>query len=572
MKHFLNEIEVSPDNRLDVNIVSDFTGNPNILSLGVNTLRFSREAKEMILQHIQDNGVFVGIPYRIELANGINLNCYIDLCDNMVIRDHHIEVNVKRRDSKDNFDERAKGASYEYLSSVGVEFETIEIPYYIVPDNQLEQGLILVVSTYIMTEATVKAGMELADAIGDLTEATTPAVGGAGPSVVIGAIISASIRAIARAIYFALLLVALIEMATQLLTLLFPPQRKLKGIKYDKLLKDSCAYLGYDFQSSIFQQESGWTILPVPLIHNRQGIFETLPDAFVGAFNKGYPSSSDTIFTIAQAFDAAEIMFNARTFIHNGVVRLERRDWLQNNAPANIIPALSNQNERSDEYTYNTEDIWKRYYIHYQLDSTDLNTMDKIYDIHDAEYSTEVSSVAPNDLKMVKGLNDVSIPFSLGARKGQLNWLELMGKKYLELVDAVAGIFGQETNFASQIGDRTNSLVVSSQFFSVTKILYTTNGRQSENFGDFVSAKHLWDKYHSINAIQNNAWEIHKTTRIRLTQEEFLTLNNQNWIDIDGIRCEILRIEWIDEKSFASITYRKPSTYPSNRVTTLTIN
>jgi hypothetical protein len=49
-------------------------------------------------------------------------------------------------------------------------------------------------------------------------------------------------------------------------------------------------------------------------------------------------------------------------------------------------------------------------------------------------------------------------------------------------------------------------------------------------------------------------------------------LLNNNYAEIGGVNCEILQLEWIDEKSLATITYRIPDNYAAGKVTTLVIN
>jgi hypothetical protein len=175
-------------------------------------------------------------------------------------------------------------------------------------------------------------------------------------------------------------------------------------------------------------------------------------------------------------------------------------------------------------------------------------------------------------LVTIKGLQDVSPPFSLGQRKDELNWLEKQAKELFELIDEVSGVFGGGTNLAAKIDARVGVMVISQNFFSVTKLLYTVAGKQPANFKNFVSAKSLWDKYHYINQIQLNSWKIKSSVRLRIMEEDFVTLLNNNYAEIDGVNCEILQLEWIDEKSLATITYRIPDNYASGKVTTLTIN
>ena len=60
--------------------------------------------------------------------------------------------------------------------------------------------------------------------------------------------------------------------------------------------------------------------------------------------------------------------------------------------------------------------------------------------------------------------------------------------------------------------------------------------------------------------------------RIRISSQDFVSLLNNNFAFINGVLCEILRLEWIDEKSYAEITYREPNNWAGGKVETITID
>ena len=153
-----------------------------------------------------------------------------------------------------------------------------------------------------------------------------------------------------------------------------------------------------------------------------------------------------------------------------------------------------------------------------------------------------------------------------------MNWLERQAKKFFELVDQLTSAFGGGTNFAAQIQARVGVLVISQNFFTSTKLLYTVGGKQQQDFMDYVSAQALWNKFHYIEQIVLNDFQIKSDARLRLTNEQFVSLLDNNYAEIEGETCEILRMEWIDEKSQALITYKKPNNYADGKVYTLTIN
>lgn len=587
MRHYINGVEVTPRNRTEIGVVSDFSGNPEVLSLNVDSVILPREAKDIIDLHIASFGLFQAIPYKVTMDGGISLEYFIDLTDDIKVRQHEFEVKLKRRRYLDDFRSQADGLSFEYLASQwpALQYKIRTVPYFIVKDNQAEQTLQLAIASYVMTRELISAIRDTSTAIANLVEAATPITGlsPAGPVISYnwGAIIRASLIAAAQIVYTAALLVAVIKLGTQLLFTLFPPKRNLLGISFNNLLKEACQYLGYSYASATIADD--WVICPVPLTRGTDSIFDQVVSLLSPAYNKGYPSSSDSTPTLGSFIEALETMFNARLLVSNGLVRIERRDWLQNQSTATPIPSLSLQGERDDEYTYQTtnSEIWKRYYIHYQVDFTDLHTCEQeMYNAHDAEYSTELTQpIADPNLNLVRGLNDVSVPFALARRKDKLTIVEVLGKALLSVVDAISGIFGGGTSFVAQINSRKDAIRISQQYFAVTKVMWAKEGQfatggyvQAPDYLDYCSASALWDNFHNINAIQSNDWILFENVRVRLTAQDFVTLQSNNFVLMDGELVEILKIEWVDEKSWAQVSYRKRGYWANGKTNVIKIN
>jgi hypothetical protein len=473
--------------------------------------------------------------------------------------------------ANDCFYSNADGTSFELMLKKGVNFPTFNVPYVVVKDNQIELGVSLSLSLFVMTKELIQAVREVQEGIAEIVQATTPNLG-VTPTIDTGDVIALYIKLAARIAYFVAIALAIIDLATQLFMLIFPPIRYLKACKLNDLLEIGCSFLGYQFQSSTLNQYSNYTILPVPLIRNRDSIFDITPDQLIPPFNKGVPSSSDTVSTLGALMKAAETIVNGETRVVNGVVRLERWDYYQNATTNQILPALNLQTERDDSYSFNVDDIWKRYYIHYNLDLGDLHTLDKMYDFHDAEYSTEATNYINSDLISIKGLNDVNPPFALGRRKNSFTYLELLAKAFFNLIDNITGVFGNGTSFEAQIDKRLGVLMVGQSFFTQTKLLWTVGGKQTGDYLNYVSAKSLWNNFHYLNQIQLRDAIVKNDARVMLTGAEFVTLLNNNYALIDGQTCEILKIEFIDETHYAQISYKIPNDYATGRVYTLIIN
>lgn len=579
MRHLLNGIEVSPRNRDSIGVVSDFTGDPDVLSLNVDSVILPREANQYIKTWIQNNGLFIGIPYTVEMDGNISLDYYIDLSDSSakpVIRQHEIEVKLKRRNGSDTFWERARGTSFDLMVKDNPNyFDEKRVGYIVVRDDAAMMALQLSTSIFIMTVQLYNAIKDFADRTAETT--TTP--------------LQAALKWAIQIIYWISLLSAIITLMSQLFPILFPRIKYFKGLYYSEIFNKGCQFLGYTALPSdtIFNLQPGWLTLPVPLNEDNDSFFDSISNDLADPKNKATCSASDTTPTFGAWLDEVLKQFNAKLFIDptNKTVRLERRDWLDTQTPLQIDPALNIQPDRDEQFTYNTEETWKRYYIAYTLDYTDTHTVDgKMFARHQAEYSTENNVPTVNaDLVTIKGLNEVRINFSMGAPKGKLSFIEVLAIPFCIITDTITGVFasfgvGNGTNYYAQILDRVNVLKVSNEYFGITKSLYVKQAPAGGNkvsldtqfFDTRYSATALWDQFHYINFIANNDFIIHEEARIRLRQSQFVSLQNSNYIFTNNKWCEVLKIEWIDEKSDAKITYKEPLDWANGKVFLQKIN
>ena len=569
MKHYLSGVEIAPRNVLDIGLITDYTGNPEMLQVDTDTIVLPREAREIIMQHVATQGVFEGIPYTIELGS-LQLDYYVDLTENLTIRDYEVEVKIKKRKGFDNFFENADGLSFELMAKKGVNFNFVDIPYLIIPDNQVEIALTLSLATYSLTKEAIQATRDLISATEKLIRAVTPNAS-IPPVPPIGEIIALSIAVVAQLAYTLAIYAALVKLIRQLQELIFPKVRYYKGATIKELVKKGCEYLGYTLDSNLLNSWDKLTLMPVPLTKGKKSIFSFIQNDLNFSFTKGYPTAQDTVSTLGELINAVEAWFNAKTKVLNGVVQIERRDYWKNISINTTIPALNLQTDRQSEYFFNTDEAWKRTYIHYQVDYSDTNTVD-FFDPTDAEYSTEPLNVINEDLVSIRGFNDVNIPFALGVRKGRLSYIEIFGRTFLQLADSIIGLFGVDTNFTSLITDRLGVTQLSSQFYGVTKVLYAVNGRQPSNYVDKIKASNIYNLYHKINEINVNGYKVYNEVPIQLNEKEFINLLDNNYLYINGALCEVLTLRFTDERSKAIITYREPFNYADGKVQILTIN
>lgn len=571
MRHYINGIEVTPRNIGKIGIRSVFTNRIDELSSDVDSISLALEDYNNIIKpHIINVGFFEGLPYDMVMNSGVTLNYYINFKETPIFRDYDVELKLKKRGGSDQFWDNANSTSFELISSKGYGFSTFDVPYIIVKDNQAEMAISLAITLYLMVKEAIEATKQLISSISDLIGSITPNVG-LGVTFDIGDIITTVIKVIFQIAYLALLLTAIVNLSKQLFELLFPKIRYFSACKAKELLTVGCAFLGYNFSSTLLDSLSGLTVLPKPLKKQSKKWFDFNQNDLNLAFNKGYPTASDTIPTVGRALEVFRNAVNGRVRIIGNTVHLERRDYWASVSQNQLVPSLVLQDTRQDEYTVNTDEAWKRYFIAYQSDISDLHTYDNFEGV-DAEYSAEPVSVTNQDLVSITGLVEVNIPFALGARKNSLNWLEELAKALFKQIDSVINTFGGNSSLVSKIQNRIGVLMISQQYFNTTKLLYTVAGKQPADYLTKIRASALWDQFHSINRIEVNGFKIREGVPISVTDEDFVSLIDNNYFDANGVMMEIDEFDYIEDDFKITAKYREPYNYAQGKIQTLQIN
>jgi hypothetical protein len=289
------------------------------------------------------------------------------------------------------------------------------------------------------------------------------------------------------------------------------------------------------------------------------------------AFNETFPTANDTTPTLGSLIEYVKLKFNARVREINGTIHIERRDYWQSTASLELKKSLVDQDRGSDVFRYNTDQAWKRYYLGYQSDISDLHTYDS-FDSVDCEYSAEpVSAVNLNYVK-IQGNVVINIPFCLGARKNDLNWLENFVLSVFQFIDSLLDIFGVNSSLASSIENSIGDLIISQQYFQTTKLLYLVGTKQPENYLTKIGANAIYQNYHAINQIENNGYLIRENVIFDISQNDLVNLLNNNFVIIEGLVCELMEFEYIEENSKLIATYKEPNNYAQGKVKTILIN
>jgi len=560
-KHFIKDIEIRPENADTIGFKFDWTGDILEAELSVDSILLVTDAKKIVLDHIATLGIYEGIPYRAEVfnprtGNTVTLEYFIDLTDNPTISgagDSAIEVKIMRRKAVDWFKKNANGLSFELVNKRSA-IPVIDIPYVIIPENIGELLIMLTIMTLSLYKALLDALDVLEQAVKGLVGAIANLIASPLSAANVLRVVFAVLRLAVAVLYVALIVIALIDTVTKIIQTIFPSIRNFKGTYFKTLLESGCAHLNYTFSSQLIDAISGLTHLPVPMRKTSNSIWNTVFGLENGLNIKGYPTANDTTPTLGTLIDALEIMLNAKLRVTGSVVHLERRDFWANNAGVTIKNTLNIQSKRENEWTYNLGETWKRYYLHYLIDQSDTHTLDNIEGTG-VEYSTEPVTVVNADLVNITGLADMAIPFAHGVRKNNLNKIEEEAKKMAKFADNSINLLGGNSNLVGLIDSRIGVTQISQQYFTVSKILYTVNGRQPENYLDVIGANPVYNNYHIINQVKENFKRIYSSS-IPFSTDNFETFLDSNYVnDEDGSELEVLTMEWINESKTAQLEY-----------------
>jgi len=574
-RHYINGKDFGePRSWQGLVIKKDFINSNEEININISDLDFVLEANTYLRKRIFDGlnggvGIFEGEPYSIvvgeESSPIYTFDGYLDFTDNLqMIGNEEIICSLKQRKQSDWLNDVADSFSFAYLYSKGVvnSGDYTKVPYVInyIPDGV--QLILLSISLYMMTKELIENTYAIAESIGDITDAVTPVIGvGVGFGAVavtawdLGNFILTALKLVARIIYTIAIVIAIKELIEQIFDQILPAKRDHLGMTFRKMFEKSCSYLGLTFESSITELE--WVYIPKK---DKKG----------GESGEvGYPDNESPLNTFGDLIREMKKMFNAEYSIQNGVFKFERRDKLESQS-SYVIPNFFNDQDRLlDVSNFNTDEMVANYNIAFSYDIQDLNTLD------DKTGRLFQAIIRPNnsineDLVNIKGLSEVSLPYSLGKTKTSLTGVEELAKDLGSFVDRLTGIFGGGTNFANQIESRIGSMLMSSHFITNAKVVKMNGSSLARNQRGEINASMLWNNYHFINSFAevngvHNQFYLIDGVEVPMSLNDFAYILESNKVkDVDGNDVEIDYMEYTPHNGKAILNIRINKKYTNN--------
>ena len=190
IRHLINGQDYGePRNWQDLEITVDWLNKKESGAINVSDLSFVGEANEYLQQRIMNGlsggvGIFEGEPYEIRVGDVNNpaftFKGYLDFTEEMtVLGGEEITCSLKKETGEDWLNDVADSFSFAYLHDQGIitDGDFVKVPYVInyIPDGM--QLIVLSMSIYMMTKELIENIQNIAEAVADITDASTPVIG-----------------------------------------------------------------------------------------------------------------------------------------------------------------------------------------------------------------------------------------------------------------------------------------------------------------------------------------------------------------------------------------------------------
>ena len=435
------------------------------------------------------------------------------------------------------------------------------VGYQVLPNDATGQALTCSITLFSIGVSIGQQVKEIAETAKEFASAISYA-----PFAVQGKLVEAGIKLVIQIAFVAVLVYQALKLIQRMVELILPKVRYFNVCTFLDLLQKGCQQLGYGFKSSILEGDyKNMVLLPVPRNKERNKWYEVFQNDLDQSFQNGFPSATDSTPTLGTLISAVESMFNAKTRVVNGLVQIERWDFWLDKSTSNINSSLVLQSEAQNSYSYDFSRLFKRYLIQYSTDYSDLNTIDR-FEIGNSEYSLERTNIVNQDLNLIKGLTDINIPFALATSKNKFTWLEKLFSETFKFIDKLAS-----SNLSGK-KSKLGYIQLSQQYFSNTKVLIHDGSEKMDGNNDLLlNPSTLWNNFHYINNPFIYQWIIKENVKIPMNSEIFLELLNNNYAIIDGLECEITRLEYFDQKGFAMVSYKTPNTLFKNNINVIKV-
>ena len=622
VNHYLNGSLVNlPNNAPELSVELNFdrdrtTTQPQV---SLTTAEWVANERRIINQHIDNGtnggvGIFEGIPYKIEIDRaGVLENLfdgYVDTADAAnVFGRIKSTTTVKEDKSIDWLNDVADGFSFEYLfEEIGLitSNDFVAVPYVLNSVPSYREAAISTLTLYFVQ-------IELRNAIKELSKLAASL---ANPFEW-----TAIVKMVIESLYLISLIIALVQMIKDIILFIIQPVKYHSAMSLKKHFEKGCSHLGLTFKSDIFDNTR---YKDAYLIPKKRAQLDNPQEPRIFNFTTFDPVQQFGFYkgTFGQFLRDMKIMFNAKIqlIFNPQSVATELhflRDDEMTGQPQYQLPDNLDRYE-IPEWSYNTEDFKANYNVSFATDVTDKNT---IQNYGGVAYSAQLrpQAIQNSNLVLMKGLEEVRIPFARARRKTALTVPEQIANIFVQIfnalvsalisaanvviqgVNAILGAINTMVNALQIIGinlnvniqpipqinnpnlgnlitNRIGMMMIENDSFEVDKIAIIDVASQNKNTKistddeTYISAQHIYNLFHFIKSWlpsttkpTGNQYRVKQFKNFPFTFSNYLQVKGNNYIlDKLGNIAEIVTLRWNPYKQTADFTIRFPFLITNN--------
>ncbi len=584
---------------------------PTTNQLSITDWEWVRENAKYIRNYMLSGKIYIGLLLKIEIQRGSItekiFDGYIDLTQDVTMfsdRDIKIKTRAKSLFSVDWLNDNSE-FTYEYLFSIGEVKKTdfVFIPYVLnsVPDYL--QSAVATFSVFVLTQEIKKTIQEISELTTDLANVFTAA--------------NSIIKAILYIAYLAILIAAMIKLIADLILFIIQPIKYHAGMRTRDLLRIGAAHLGLTFKSEIFEQEpfSKEVIIPFKSFVPPS----TTNDKILGFLNVNVNEQQGFYKgTFADLLRAMKIKHNAKIVVTtSGELHLLRVDKSVG-SPQFKIPDIY-----QPEFSTNADELKSNYIISFQTDLSDKNTIQQFKGTSYQIVTSNKNSPPDLRLNMVKGLEEIKIPFALAKRKESLTLPETIIFDFLKVFDflinelikginvlikaanfiikllnkvikalKVVGIRVNwqikpiptlaKINTSALINNRIGMMMIEYDQFQIDKCLILDEGSQAKfnkvnaNNSIYLSAKYAYENFYFVNSFlpsierpYGNQCLIYQYPKVPFVYNNYLQVKaNSLCYTKDGKTAIMQTNKWNPYQQHAEMVIRKPYLFAPDLIET----
>lgn len=608
--YLFNTIVKPPQNWQEMMLELNFDRDKTInrVAVSITDWDFVRDNTDLIQKHIEDGltngvGILEGIPFKIEIQQGSTVDVlfdgYLDLTQQPNLSKIKCSVRAVEAFGIDWLNDVADSFTFDYLyreTGTITDSDFIKVPYIISSVPNYTNSVVALIGVYIM------AG-EVKDAIRNIAEFVA--------SMPLYYVFSTYIRLIIYIIALILVIIALVKLLKDLMLLLIQPVKYHSGMRIRTLLQKGAEHLGMTFKSEFFDvggEYEDTVIIPAkfyapPNKKDKRLLGLTDPKINQDGFYKG---------TFGQLIRDIKQLVNGKIIIQGNELHLVRDDYSYtgNNY---ILPPID-----QPYYSTNADEFISNTYITFETDLSEKNT---IQYYQGTAYQLTIQPVRVNFQNMVlmKGLNEVRIPFALAKKKKELTLPENIMNTFLKTIGKIVGAMVKAVNavikvlnkviqavnnvikklnqigikvkfqlpqiplvnfpnFTDEFSNRIGMMLIEYDQFNVQKIVdldIKSDPKQtkiSNENSSILSGRHLYHTYYYVNSFipttdkpNGNQYILKSFQKDKFTFSDYQKVKSNNYIFTSkGEEAYVNSLKWNPYKQQAEVDIRISQLYTNN--------